>query len=216
MTVLHCSDLHAQKTKLDWLVRESDCYDLVCITGDFLDDHRDLSAREQSEATATALMKIRVPLAICSGNHDSPPRHPQLRQARWLRDLRNSRIWVDGDRFDFGDFHFRCMPWDGALPPATTGNEIWLIHAPPDRCATATVSGKGDFGDFTFGQLCRMNQGPALALSGHIHAPDAWHARSGRTVSINAGCAADETSPRAVEIFLDERLVRFANEQIEF
>ncbi len=88
--------------------------------------------------------------------------------------------WVDGDQFEFGGVKFRCIPWLAPLDEAR-GDEVWLIHSPPDVLPTGITRGGMGFGDFSFGELCRNHAGPRLALSGHIHDPQSWRAKIGRT-----------------------------------
>ena len=62
---------------------------------------------------------------------------------------------------------------------------MWLIHSPPDLCPTGIARGGAGFGDPVFGELCRAGRGPRLALSGHVHEPQSWRAKIGRTWSLN-------------------------------
>lgn len=195
MRILHVSDLHARESQLRWVVNESKEYDLVCISGDLLDLNAYRRFDGQIERTVAALKDIRVPLALCSGNHDSlAGEGAKLEDARWLRDLKGEMCWVDDDRFEFGGQQFRCVPWLAPVDPADE-NEIWLIHSPPDLLPTGITRGGVGWGDFSFGELCRNESGPKLALSGHIHDPQSWRARIGRTWSLNPGTGEGKTPP---------------------
>jgi Icc-related predicted phosphoesterase len=185
MRILHCTDLHANDCWYRWLAAESPHYDLVCLTGDLLDLNPYRSTDGQLDRVMAHLQKIETPLAICSGNHDSVAGADlRFHHAAWLRQLRREDLWIDGDRFEFGGFSFRCIPWQGILPSGSS-SEIWLIHSPPDKAPTGIARGGAGFGDSTFGEECRANRGPRLALSGHVHEPQSWRAEVGRTWSIN-------------------------------
>lgn len=216
MRILHCSDLHANLGWYEWLVRAAVDYDLVCLTGDLLDLNPRRPPNECLARVTHQLRRLRQPLALCSGNHDIYPDDPRLADAAWLHDLRGPQVWVDGDQFDFGGHHFRCIPWMAPLEPAKSDREIWLIHAPPDCCPTGISVGGVGFGDFEFGELCRTGLGPRLALGGHVHAPQAWHARVNATTSINAGCDFQSTIPRSTVVDLGRNEVTFGDSVIRF
>jgi predicted phosphodiesterase len=206
MRILHCADFHANDRWFHWLIQESQRSDLVCIAGDLLDLNPYRSINGQMEKVTSHLKRIGVPLALCSGNHDSVAGGgARLEHAAWLRDLRRENVWVDGDQFELGGHRFRCVPWLSQEIEAGL-DEIWLIHSPPDRTRTGIARGGADFGDFTFGEQCRAGLGPWLALSGHTHDPQSWYARVGRTWSLNPGCAEGQQLPRHIVIDLDRSL----------
>jgi hypothetical protein len=80
--------------------------------------------------------------------------------------------------------------------------EIWIIHSPPDRAKTGITRGGVGFGDFAFGEQCWGGLGPRLALSGHVHDPQSWRTKLGRTWSLNPGYAETLTLPRHIVIDL--------------
>jgi len=41
MKILHVTDLHFNKKWFEWILEVQDDYDVVCITGDFLDSDKD-------------------------------------------------------------------------------------------------------------------------------------------------------------------------------
>jgi len=185
MRILHCTDLHARDAWYRWLAAECGQFDLVCITGDLLDLNPYRSTDGQLDRVMAHLQKISAPIAVCSGNHDSVAGEDmRLQHSRWLQDLRRPNLWADGDSFVLGGFRFACMPWQGVLPRAAR-EDVWLIHSPPDLCPTGIARGGAGFGDPVFGELCRAGRGPRLALSGHVHEPQSWGAKIGRTWSLN-------------------------------
>ena len=187
MRILHVSDLHSADAHFEFVTEVCQYFDLVCLTGDLLDLNARHPVGDQIERVLAHLGTIPVPLAICSGNHDSEASlGPQLERAAWLKEARRKNVWIDGDSFKMGSHAFRCIPWNGTLPE-DGANEIWLIHAPPDETPTGISVGGAGWGDFEFGELCRAGRGPRLALSGHVHCPQRWYAKAGRTVSLNPG-----------------------------
>lgn len=204
MRILHCTDFHCNEKWFEWLIRESVNFDLVCLTGDLLDLSPDRQLAGQIDLITSMLHRISVPLAVCSGNHDSlAGGGVGLEHAAWLQDLRSENVWVDGDRFELDGFKLQCVAWL-ALELAAQPDEIWLIHAPPDQAPTGVNRGGMDFGDFTLGEVCRAGMGPWLALSGHIHNPQSWQAKVGRTWSLNPGCTEKSEVPNHIMIDLVE------------
>lgn len=201
MKILHVSDLHSNLHWIDWIRRAAVSYDLVCIAGDTLDAGRPDAMTEQISEVSAAIGRISTRVAICSGNHDLVGDIPSL---TWLQDLRCPDVSCDGDRFQVGQWQFRCVPWLSPLPASADG-EIWIIHAPPEGTATSQVEG-GDFdhGDFEFGELCKSGRGPSIALCGHIHHPIFWHATVGRTLVLNAGESPDPYVPAHIVIDLKQ------------
>lgn len=95
---------------------------------------------------------------------------------------------------------FRCIPWGRPLPEAGP-DEAWLIHSPPDE-ATGISRGGAGFGSFELGELCRAGRGPGFALTGHVHDPQSWFAKVGRTWSFNPGFSEGASQPNRIEIDL--------------
>ncbi len=209
MRILHCTDMHAHEAWFDWLGEHSANHNLVCLTGDLLDlldlEHMD----RQLLMIRTALARLRTPLAICSGNNDSyfgPGAPANLLHAKWLRELRRPRLWVDGDAFELGGIQIRCLGWNVPLPPAT-GGEIWLYHAPPARSPLAIDPSACDAREEMLDEICRADRGPAMALTGHQHTPRHWLWRLGRTWILNPGRGDDPHVPKHVVIDTERRTV---------
>jgi Icc-related predicted phosphoesterase len=188
--ILHLADVHARSDWLEFAVRQSESgdYGLICITGDLLDLNAHRPAGAQVDTVIGYLRRIRTPLAICSGNHDSlAGADPRLAGAGWMQEVRRSHVWIDGGEFDHAGFRFRCLPWGEVTSVAANEKEIWVVHAPPDRSRTGIVRGGADFGDMNLGDLYRSGRGPQLALSGHVHERQSFAERVGRTWVLNPG-----------------------------
>jgi Icc-related predicted phosphoesterase len=190
MKILHCADFHASDQWFRWLINESARFDLVCLAGDLLDLNRHRATGAQLDKVLTHLRKVRVPMAVCSGNHDEiDGEDPRLVDAAWLKELRGPKVWVDGDQFTMGGHAFRVIGWSSPLPAAEAPGEIFITHCPPDKCATGIVRGGTDFGSFEHGDLCRdpYRMAPRALIGGHCHDRQRWWAKVGRTWSFNPG-----------------------------
>lgn len=203
MRLLHCSDFHGHEPWYRWLAQACPRYDLVCLTGDLIDLFARADHAEKIRRVSNHLLKLPVPVALCSGNHDDPD---LLGAANWIKQLARDRLWKDGDRFSLHGHVFRCIGWGQPMPMVADPAEIWLVHAPPDDCATSQACHGINLGDFELGELCRAGLGPRLALSGHIHEAVGWQAWVGRTWSFNPGYGLDPSRPHAIEIDLDRQL----------
>lgn len=203
MKILHVSDLHSNDRWFEWLVSVSSRFDVVCIAGDLLDINAHRPIGDQVDAVIHHVRAIQSGfVAICSGNHDSlAGAGERLHQAGWLKEIRSPNVFVDGDNLECGKVSFECVGWNAPLPRAKQ-NSVWLCHAPPDGTGTAIARGGAGFGDFNLADLCRSGRGPTLALSGHVHDPMSWQARSGATWSLNPGFAADGACPNHIVVDL--------------
>jgi len=198
MKLLHCSDLHGRREWYTWLGVESVKCDLVCISGDLLDlGCADRPPAAQAAVVEPLLRAIRAPLAICSGNHDSDGL-PGWEDAEWLQSLRRKNVWVDGDVFWWQDFRVRCVAYHDPLPHC--GEDIWLIHLPPEGVKTSTTHDNRSWGSGEFTEMCASDQGPAIALSGHVHSPMGCCTLAGRTMSLNPGQGIDPLIPNHIVI----------------
>lgn len=216
MHILHCSDIHGNETWLRWIVGESAKYHGVVIAGDLLNADAKASHEEQHALVASYLRKLRVPLMLCTGNHDLSEDEIAETRAGWIQSLRSSTILADGDQMSLSGFTFRSIGWLESPPLVGSSKEVWVVHSPPDQCATSQTSNGQDFGDFELGERCRANEGPLLALGGHVHDRVRWAARIGATTSVNAGCAPSDSIPRHVRVDLTNGLLAFGSERKKF
>lgn len=204
MQILHCTDFHANKAWFDWLVERSADYSLACVTGDFLNLFEMHQVEDQVRMVKAAMPRMKCPLALCTGNHDSftgPPAPEYLNHATWLSAVRGESVWLDGDMFRIGTSQFRCVGWNATLPPANK-HEIWLFHAPPARSLIAAGSDESDAGDEFLGEVCRAGKGPRIVLSGHQHNPRRWMEKVGHTWCFNPGVNRDAAFPNHIVIDL--------------
>jgi Icc-related predicted phosphoesterase len=73
MKLLITADVHFRLHWFRWLIEQAPNFDLVCIAGDLLDMFKFETRTEQSRDIAKLVRELadRVPVAICSGNHDN-------------------------------------------------------------------------------------------------------------------------------------------------
>jgi len=201
------SDLHSSEALFRHLIRESRRADLavVALTGDLIQATDRSQVEKQTSRTLALLRQVPGRMAVCSGNHDCMDEiSPLLKDAAWLKRARRENVWID-EPFEVGGRRFRCIGWNDTIPAEADPKEFWLLHAGPDQCATSISRGGAGFGNFELGELCRSGRGPMLVLSGHVHDPQNWHAKVGRTLSLNPGRPTEGTSH--ILINFDRRLI---------
>lgn len=71
MKILLTADLHGVVPWFRWIADHAHDYDLVCVAGDLLDAFRPSGLAAQALALDEWCRNFPVPLALCSGNHDS-------------------------------------------------------------------------------------------------------------------------------------------------
>jgi Icc-related predicted phosphoesterase len=202
MRLLHCTDFHANLDWFRWLAQVAPNYDLVCLSGDLLDQGSPKTISRQKAEITAIISAIVTPMAICSGNHDVEPMEEEDSRRGWVSDLQRMDVWVDGDRFNLGWQAFYCHPWNEPIPPAASG-DIWVIHAPPEGCLAAVGESGQRTGDFELGELCRRGLGPRLALCGHVHTPRSWSSKVGATRIFNPGYNAAAVWPSHIVFDLE-------------
>jgi Icc-related predicted phosphoesterase len=195
--LLHISDLHANDAWYRWAERMRTRFGLVVVSGDLLDLNAHRPVGDQVPRVKAHLAKLASsPLALVSGNHDSVSgAGPGLVCAAWMQALRTDEVWVDGDTFHHAGFTVRCIGWSDAVPESAGENEVWIVHAPPDGAKTAIARGGLSFGHWDLARVCMEGRGPRLLLGGHVHDPESWYAKVGRTWSLNPGYAEGAEHP---------------------
>lgn len=206
MKVLVVADLHYDLRQYDWLLRVGPDYDLVIVAGDLLDlaGHVDRETQILVVAKYLARLGARVPLIVCSGNHDADARNAEGEPvADWLLELREDGVRVDGEHVPLPEALVTVCPWwsgpaaRGQLEamllrvdrPAR-GRWIWVHHIPPQGTATAWT-GRADAGDAFLRELIARH-GPDVVVSGHVHDSPfrdggSWIDRLGSAWIVNPG-----------------------------
>jgi Icc-related predicted phosphoesterase len=206
MKILHVADLHYTLKQFDWLCQTAAKFDLLIIAGDLLD----LVSLVDLEIQIVVVMKYlrqlqeAVPMVISSGNHDLNAQcEDGERYARWLRRLREQRIFIDGDCVDYEGITFSIFPWrEGPKSEAAIASQMkrdasqrkdhwyWIYHAPPVD-TSVSWDGKRDFGDPALRTWIETYQ-PDVVFGGHIHqAPFTesgdWACQLGKSWILNNG-----------------------------
>ncbi len=219
MRVLLVSDLHYSLPQFDWVVRQSEAYDLVVVAGDLLSISSPVPLDAQSVVVLEylALLHASGRVAVSSGNHDLTGPDANGEQAQlWLADARAAGIPTDGDAVTIGDTLVSICPWwdgplgreaveaqlatDGARRP---GRWIWVYHWPPTGSPTCWT-GRREYGDADLaGWITRFR--PDFVLTGHVHQPPfkpdgAWADRVGSAWVFNPG---NQIGPVPTHIDLD-------------
>lgn len=198
MTILHVTDLHFTERWFAWLLESAPHHDLLCISGDLLDQSRTTPFHQQAALVAEWLALHPRPICVCSGNSDLQflPPGQKRRPAEWLRALPRPHIHADGDtalaqgrRIGIAGYH--------ELPPAWT--DLWLVHLPPAGIPVARSEYDVDLGDTVLAEAVRRHR-PRLVLSGHIHHPEAWFHEEDGTFFLNPGCSRGSRIPQHILI----------------
>lgn len=219
MKYLFVSDLHYALKQLDWVYDVSENLDLVILGGDLLDIAAAVDARAQILVVLKYLERLstRVPVIVCSGNHDLDVRGKDgEKYARWIGRARRFGVHTDGSAVDLDGTLFTVCPWwdgpktreavaelfarDAAKPKRQW---VWVYHSPPDNSPTSWI-GKRHIGDADLGEWIR-EYGPDLVLTGHIHQSPfvnegSWVDRLGDTWVFNPG---RQIGPTPTRIMVD-------------
>jgi Icc-related predicted phosphoesterase len=205
MKLLFAADLHYALKQFDWLAANAAECDALVIGGDLLDLAGSLETDLQVVVVEKYLHKLSklTRVIVSSGNHDGDHRDANGEsRARWLGEMKDERLHVDGDSLDVAGVRITVCPWwDGpvtrgeveqqliaAMPPPATP-WLWVYHAPPEGPLSWT--GKEFIGDATLTEwIARFS--PRIVLSGHIHnapfyAQGSWIDRIGETWAFNPG-----------------------------
>jgi Icc-related predicted phosphoesterase len=205
MKLLFAADLHYALKQFDWLAANAAECDALVIGGDLLDLAGSLETDLQVVVVEKYLHKLSklTRVIVSSGNHDGDHRDANGEsRARWLGEMKDERLHVDGDSLDVAGMRITVCPWwDG---PVTRGEVeqqliaampqpgtpwLWVYHAPPEGPLSWT--GKEFIGDATLTEwIARFS--PRIVLSGHIHnapfyAQGSWIDRIGETWAFNPG-----------------------------
>ncbi|MCE9685707.1 metallophosphoesterase [Shewanella sp. AS16] len=168
MKLLHVSDLHFHRAQFDWIMAACEQADLLCITGDFLDDRLEQSVtiQEQIAWIGQWAEKLPVPLLVCSGNHDLVGEPGSV---SWLQALPG--VYADNAIATFAGISLGCVPYGTSNFEVYARCDVLLHHEPPAGLNVAIQAGQ----DFGSPDLKLALKHGALAarwiLCGHVHRP---------------------------------------------
>ena len=204
--MLFVADLHYGLKQFDWLIANAPGFDAVLIGGDLLDLSSALDIETQIIVVEKYLNRIssNARLLVSSGNHDGDARNASDESVcRWLQDLRDDHLHVDGESVMLGEMLLTICPWwDGPetraeveellTRDASRPNQkwIWIHHAPPAG-SSVCWTGRKSAGDEALADWIQRFS-PDVVLSGHIHnapfyAEGSWIDRIGDTWVFNVG-----------------------------
>lgn len=205
MKILSISDIHYSLQQFDWLVQNCEDYDLIILAGDMMDLGSYVDTDTQASVVGEYFKKIcaKVPMIVCSGNHDLVDEGDGTRTAEWLQDFAIKGLTVDGQVFEGQGLKIFSFPWweepeERAKvaewleqqSDAGTGHIFWVHHAPPQG-TKVSWNGKRDLGDLSVKEWIEKHQ-PEIVFSGHIHNapyyPDgSWYDKIDNTLITNSG-----------------------------
>lgn len=199
MKVLLTADLHYRLPWYRWLIEQAPPVDLVCIAGDLLDMLREGSRSWQAREVSALLKELaeKVPVALCSGNHDNAGKmivHDRVTVLAWMmKDLEARGLITDGQTATFGSLVVSTIPYwsskeqkkvllDRGKTIRRQSKRQWLVlhHCPPNFGAQMGLglgtlkSGGGESlrqcsgEEAEAGELLLEYQ-PDFWLSGHLH-----------------------------------------------
>jgi predicted MPP superfamily phosphohydrolase len=202
--VLLTADLYYRPGWFDWLEDEAHKYALISIAGDLLDMFSGLPLGDQLVHVKDSLHRLaeKVPVAVCSGNHDAVDVVPLLLPgvavsyaASWLEEMTGtSGLIGDGQMRPIGGRlivttipFFSRGGWEQALLEegkrlkAERGAPWLLITHDPARIQAAISRASPDFVHF-----------------GHYHGRDGFSRRSGNTLFLCAGQRLEAAIPNHI------------------
>ena len=181
MKILHVIDLHFNKKWFEWILEVQDDYDVVCITGDFLDSDKDEPKEEQAAWVKDWLKKFKKPPLTCTGNHDSV----DLDNGQWL--LQSEYAYSDGAKVARDGVKFGCVDYIEREFFEFNDCDVILCHEPPSNTKTSkTPKSSKDWGDKQLYRFLKDNVlKPKYILCGHIHDPLSTEDKINNTVISN-------------------------------
>jgi len=109
--ILVVSDLHYRLPQFDWLTTQTGAFDLIILAGDMLQLKSTVDPDTQAAVVEEYFRKIcrKVPLIVCSGNHDIIDDGTGERSAEWLTDLDIPNLTVDWQSYRAGTLHILSL-----------------------------------------------------------------------------------------------------------
>ena len=181
--LLHVTDLHFNKKWFEWLYEQQNSYDILCISGDFLEPKKMEPLEVQIKWITNKLLEFKKPLFACSGNHDVELPHRQ----RWLEEIES--VYADGRIVQTGGVKIGCIPYIAPDFMEFGECDVVLYHLPPSKTKTAVNRKDGnDWGDKELYRVLKNGLFfPKTLLCGHNHHPLFTTDTIGETTISNPG-----------------------------
>ena len=181
MKILVAGDLHFQKEKFESLNRLSIDCDVLCLTGDYLDDR--LADREdQIEWVSKWVLSNPKPIVMCSGNHDLD----DLAECDWVYNLASKTVKIDNSIWTHRGVNFGAVPYIGARYSQFANCQVIVCHVPPSNTKTSQQDGIEFGDDDLYFSITRGVIRPGYVFCGHVEKPDKAMDRIGDTKIVNA------------------------------
>lgn len=181
LRILHCTDLHYSADAIKWINENKNNFDVICLSGDFLDDREDaIPVVEQINFYKKWFSEFNQPVLVCSGNHDY---------------CNDTLSWLKGTNSFLGDgtittidgVKFGCIKYNSENFEVFKNCDVVLYHVPPKGTSCAKQNGE-DFGCNSIRLALKQKTiSPKYLLTGHVHKPLKHAVRLGSIVVSNAG-----------------------------
>lgn len=186
MRVLVAGDLHFDKEHFEWIQKRQFDFECICLTGDYLDLNKG-ELTDQVKWIQNWVGTIKVPLFICSGNHDVD----DFGESEWLQDLSSYNVYVDGAVGSVNGMTFGVVPYLGAFWDDYYDCDVLVTHVPPAKTQTSQTLVQGirkDWGDEElYMQLSEKILTPKYLFCGHVEAPLCHKDQVSNVLIINPG-----------------------------
>ncbi|MFC1507957.1 metallophosphoesterase [Pseudomonadota bacterium] len=181
--LLHLSDIHFNQAVMKWALDMSANVDVMCITGDFLNDSSSAvtPVDMQVDETLRWLSQLRCDTLLCSGNHDDA----EYVSSEWLRS--SGVTLCDSQHATIKGITFGSVPYGAEAFEKYAACDVLLHHEPPAKLKVAREKGR-DYGSTPL--LSALQAGtisPKWLLCGHVHYPARNISRFRNTLISNPG-----------------------------
>ena len=191
MKIFHTTDLHYNKKWNEWVSSQQDNFDVFCITGDFLEETKKESIKDQIKWVSGWIKSFKKPLLVCSGNHDIS----DFENEDWLSKIPN--ICGDNKILKINNIKFGCIPYIAPDFERFDWCDVLLYHLPPFKTKTSvSFKSNADWGDKDFLRILKNKiLSPKIVLCGHMHDPKNSKDKINNTIIYNPGYAEDRDVP---------------------
>ena len=164
MKILHATDLHYNKSWFKFIKNLESNFDIVCITGDFIDAFDQTGIAPQIAYVSEWLASFNKPIFVCSGNHDVGLAYEQ----EWLNDIPN--IYADNAVKEINGVKFGCAPYLKPDYAKFAQCDVLLSHVPPTYTKASVGYSGDDYGsEKLYNAIGKQVITPKILLCGHIH-----------------------------------------------
>nr|WP_314468399.1 metallophosphoesterase [uncultured Campylobacter sp.] len=191
MKILHATDLHYNKSWFKFIKNLESNFDIICITGDFIDAFDQAGIAPQIAYVSEWLASFNKPVFVCSGNHDVGLAYEQ----EWLNDIPN--IYADNAVKEINGVKFGCAPYLKLDYAKFAQCDVLLSHVPPAYTKASVGYSGDDYGsEKLYNAIGKQVITPKILLCGHIHNPIKNICRLKHTTIYNPGCDKNLKEPK--------------------